>query len=469
MLSKLNIFLIVIILIGICLRLYQINEYIPLIGDQGWFYLSARDAILTGNIPLVGIETSRVWLSQGAFWTYILIPIFLIFKFNPIAPAVFTALLDVLTILVIFKLAKDLFNEKIALIASLFYATSPAMVIDARMPYHTAPIGFLTALYLYVSYKWINGKVIYFPISIFMLGILYNFEIATFSLGGITAVFFAYGLIKKKKFVLDIFTKKMLGLSLIGLIIPLIPFIIFDLKTGLFAQTIKVIVWIGYRTALFFGYPPINPNAPGETWATFATFSKMIVNRIFFLENFEIALIIFISIVVIPLFLIIRNFFDKKNNINLNFIFLSFLVPTIAYVVAKTNSAAYILKIYPQIAILIGFVFAYSYKNKIVSFFAVCFIIAVCLTNAYSMVTNNYYYGVRFAERYEIVDYIKNQSNGQKFNIIGEGEGNHYKSFMMGFEYLLWWKGIPPSKEDQKIKFYIHEYIDRIDIRKEIK
>jgi len=31
----------------------------PFIGDQGWFYLSARNMLVHGNIPLVGIALLR--------------------------------------------------------------------------------------------------------------------------------------------------------------------------------------------------------------------------------------------------------------------------------------------------------------------------------------------------------------------------------------------------------------------------
>src|SRR3990167_8267340 len=119
-LNKSKLLLIGVILIGAYLRLYILPELMPFIGDQGWFYISARDMLLTGNIPLTGIASSHPWLHQGPFWTYIL------------------------------------------------------GIIVSRIPYHTSLIPLLTLFYVYFLYKWVKGNVHYFPLAILMLSILYN-------------------------------------------------------------------------------------------------------------------------------------------------------------------------------------------------------------------------------------------------------------------------------------------------------
>src|SRR5437667_10490857 len=98
--------------LGLFLRIYKLNELMPFIGDQGWFYISARDMLINHTIPLVGIASSHPWLHQGALWTYILASIFWIFNFNPIIPAYFTSILDVLTIIIIYKVVSNMFSAK---------------------------------------------------------------------------------------------------------------------------------------------------------------------------------------------------------------------------------------------------------------------------------------------------------------------------------------------------------------------
>ena len=73
------------------------------IGDQGWFYISARDILLTGKIPLVGITSSHIWLHQGPYWTYMLAIMLFLFHFNPVSGAYLTAVIGLLTVFLIYR------------------------------------------------------------------------------------------------------------------------------------------------------------------------------------------------------------------------------------------------------------------------------------------------------------------------------------------------------------------------------
>ena len=198
-LNKHKILLIFILLIGAFLRLYKLPQLMPFIADQGWFYISARDMLMGGGIPLVGITSSHTWLHQGAMWTYILAVILKLFNYNPVAPAVFTALLGVITVFVVYKLGKELFSERVGLIPAFLFATAPIIIADARMAYHTSSIPLITALLILSVYRWLGGKILYFPLSLFLIALLYNFEIATFPLSATVFLITLFGLIKKKK------------------------------------------------------------------------------------------------------------------------------------------------------------------------------------------------------------------------------------------------------------------------------
>src|SRR3989344_6467822 len=196
--SRVHILLTAILLVGFFLRIFKLSEFMVFIGDQGWFYISARDMLLTGKIPLVGITSSHTWLHQGPYWTYILVIIFKIFNFNPIAPAYFTAFLGALTIWLIYKVSKELFSEKIGLISAIIYATSPLIIANDRFAYHTSPIPFFTLIFIFSVYKWIKGNYVFFAPALISLGILYNFELATASLFGVLFIFLFYGIIRRK-------------------------------------------------------------------------------------------------------------------------------------------------------------------------------------------------------------------------------------------------------------------------------
>src|SRR5216683_690424 len=95
--------LILILFLAAFLLFYRLSTLIPFIGDQGWFYISARDMLLAGHIPLVGITSSHVWLHQGPYWTYMLAGALWIGHFNPITPAYLSAAIGLIAVLLMYK------------------------------------------------------------------------------------------------------------------------------------------------------------------------------------------------------------------------------------------------------------------------------------------------------------------------------------------------------------------------------
>ena len=74
-------------------------------------------------------------------------------------------------------------------------------------------------------------------------------------------------------------------------------------------------------------------------------------------------------------------------------------------------------------------------------------------------------YGQSLAKRIEAAEGIISQAKGQKYNIEGKGEGSEFESFTMNYEYLLWQKDYPPSKEKQDLVFIIEEENSEINVK----
>jgi len=81
--GKNSLLFLLIFILAAFLLLYKLETYMPFIPDQAWFYLSARDIFVKGQIPLLGITSSHTWLHQGALWTYMLAGALWIGRFNP--------------------------------------------------------------------------------------------------------------------------------------------------------------------------------------------------------------------------------------------------------------------------------------------------------------------------------------------------------------------------------------------------
>ena len=123
------------IILGTVLRFYRLPDLMPFIGDQAWFYLAARDALLGRGLPLLGITASITWLHQGPLWTYLLVPLIA----HPVLPAILTSLAGVISIYLIYFLG--------GWPASLLLSALPLSVLQSRMPYHTSLIPLFSILF----------------------------------------------------------------------------------------------------------------------------------------------------------------------------------------------------------------------------------------------------------------------------------------------------------------------------------
>ena len=79
-----NFLLLCIVILSLFLNLYKISDLMIFIGDAARDYLVARDMVITGVIPLVGIPSSVVWLHQGPISIYIIGLAFILTNFNHI-------------------------------------------------------------------------------------------------------------------------------------------------------------------------------------------------------------------------------------------------------------------------------------------------------------------------------------------------------------------------------------------------
>ncbi|MBI3366639.1 glycosyltransferase, partial [Candidatus Roizmanbacteria bacterium] len=103
----LNSLLVLIILsVSAFLNLYKLDTLMMFFGDFGRDYLAARDMLLTGNIPLVGIPSSVVWLHQGPLSIYLISLALKIGNFHPVAPAILYGIIGVTSTLLVYWVSK---------------------------------------------------------------------------------------------------------------------------------------------------------------------------------------------------------------------------------------------------------------------------------------------------------------------------------------------------------------------------
>ncbi len=449
-----KILLIAIILFSLFLNLNNISRNFTFIGDQGWFYLSARDMILKNEIPLVGITSSHTWIHQGPFWTYILAFIFLLFGFSPAVPAYFTAIMGTFSVCLLYTLTKRFFSENVALFSSLFYAFSPLVILSFRMPYHTTLIPIFSILFLYFTINWVKGSKHSFIFSIFTLSVLYNFELATQVLWGIVLTLLAYGFLKKTKWFKNLMDNRIIALSIIAFIVPLIPVIIYDFNHG-YNQTVKFFGWVIYSI--------FKPEAGRFEITEYISLLKFFYEKlgmfIFPVSGFISVLIFGLSI----LLLIIKRAKLRKSELVL---LLCLLLPILGIVVTKTPSDAYLPPLFPYLAILLGLGFNGIFGNKTSVILSV--VIVVSIVNAALLLKSSYFpgekgAGLSYSQRENTARKIIKLANSRDYNLKTKEET--FESYLMNYRYILWWMGNEPKEEDVEIKFYISETQNSVKLK----
>ncbi|KKQ28779.1 MAG: family 2 glycosyl transferase [Candidatus Levybacteria bacterium GW2011_GWA1_37_16] len=449
--------LFLILALAFFLRIINIEKTMPFIGDQGWFYLSARDMLINGQIPLVGIASSHPWLHQGPLWTYLLAGVFWLFGFNPLNGAYLTIILGILSVLMVCVVGSEMFSKRIGLFSALLYATSPLVVIHSRTPYHTSPISLFTLLFILSLYRWIKGNNIYFPLSILFLAILYNLELATSTLWIVLFIILLYGVWKKKEWVHKLFNKKILIYSAIAFLIPMLPILIYDFNHD-FPQTLGFILWIGYRILKFFGFPSIHGEIDSANMNSMVAFSFRYYQNLIFAENNIITFIILI-LSFGTLFIHAYNFLRKKaHEVGISLLILWILISLAGYFVNKTFSEAYLPIFFPALIFLAAFSFDKIMKIKAFFISVVLLITLIVTMNIHFIVLSEYSErGFSFYNRLAIIKEIVRSANGREYNIVGIGDGSQFETFTMNYQYLAWWLGNSSSKIPQKLKYIIQE------------
>ena len=384
-----------ILLLSIFLRFYRLADIMTFIGDQGRDYLAARDWLLGGQIPLVGIPSSVPWLHQGPFFIHLTALALKIGQFNPVAPAVLTATLGVLAVYFTYRVGGKL--------AALIMATSPLAVIHSRMAYHTSPIPLLAVLYIWAMKEKRLGW------SLFLAALLLQFELTTLPLLILAIVWFW----PKRK--------QLIRWSPVVLL-PFIPKIIYDFSHG-FIQTLGFGAWASYRTATLwrsFGQIGSVSQTVFGYWQKFIAFDQPLVAAVL-----GLALIALIWRQKLLLWFLVINLF--------------------AFYVHGGPSEAYFPVLFPVFALALG-----KLKGK-----WRLALVVLAIYNSWFLFGHNFVtYGQTLSQRLQAVYLIKHLApTNVGVNLVNH-PSNEFASYLDNYRYLLWWRGIKLDEAGRKIMIY---------------
>jgi glycosyltransferase involved in cell wall biosynthesis len=141
--------LLLVLALSAFVRLSHIQNYMTFLGDEGRDMLVVRDIVLGRHFPAIGPGTSIGSMYLGPLYYYLITPSLWISHFSPVGPAVFVAIIGVLTGVLLWWVGRRWYGKNIALIVSLLYGLSPVVITYSRSSWNPNVMPFFALLSMY--------------------------------------------------------------------------------------------------------------------------------------------------------------------------------------------------------------------------------------------------------------------------------------------------------------------------------
>lgn len=217
------IFLIVIFALAIFFRFYNYFDRIYIHSDHSLFAQGAIFSAKTFSVPQIGPFAQATFFT-GPWWLWGL-AIFYLFPFGVWAPWYFIAIISVGFVFLIYIVGREIGSRWLGVLAALLAAISAAAVDNSLSAWNAAADSLLALAAIYFLIKFYKTKN---PLLAFLLG---------FTISLATTIHFQAGLLAPLILVALITSRPKLAYfvaAIVGVIIPLLPFLIFDLRFNWF-------------------------------------------------------------------------------------------------------------------------------------------------------------------------------------------------------------------------------------------
>jgi 4-amino-4-deoxy-L-arabinose transferase-like glycosyltransferase len=185
--------LIVILIVGAIFRLYRIGDYMEFLGDQGRDVVIIKDFWQNGNLFFIGPQTSIGNMYLGPWFYYLIAPSLLIANFNPIGPAIFIALLNILTIYLLYFVGNKWFSKSVGLISAFLFAISPVVIKYSNFIWNPNIMPLFSLLFVYFFFEGFKSKKFhYFIFASLSFVMVINSHYLGLALLPFTGIYWAY-------------------------------------------------------------------------------------------------------------------------------------------------------------------------------------------------------------------------------------------------------------------------------------
>ncbi|MCR4329733.1 MAG: glycosyltransferase family 39 protein [Candidatus Roizmanbacteria bacterium] len=217
----------IIIAIAAFLRFYNISSFATFLGDQGRDALIMQDIVTLKHFPAIGPPTSVGLIYMGPFFYYLIAPFLLIANFNPLGPAIGTALYSLIGLAIVGLMTQRYTNKTTASLCMLALAISSFLTDAAKFAWNPNLLPYFAFATFYFYYEMIVKRNY---AAAFLTGLLFGFSLQLHPLVLLTAVGLVLGVFISLLRTKD---KKILTLilvAIVGFTLATAPLIIFDLR-----------------------------------------------------------------------------------------------------------------------------------------------------------------------------------------------------------------------------------------------
>ncbi|MBI5127452.1 glycosyltransferase family 39 protein [Candidatus Roizmanbacteria bacterium] len=370
---KLSIFL-VILTVFLYLRLTPIiNQTVPYTYDQGRDFLKAEEMIRDHNITFIGPTTGIQGVYHGVWWYYFLLIPYLIFSGWPQGFYIAQFLLYSAVNLAFFWFLKRNYNYLTAILFLAIISVSTFFIRTAFFASNNTLTPAFVLFFVYSLYKLFDRKEVkYIFLTGLSMGFIFETEMA-FGLFIIPAFLISSLFFKETRKLI----RKVKNLSYLsaGLIVPVIPRVLFEIKNN-FSQTKS---FLNY----FYSAKNVHPvqfyGLVQERAVTFWQYWQ----SIFYQENFTLALIFLFLVLILIIF---KNKIESSKKLLASFLIL--LLPLI-FMISLVNKNSFFWTYYLDgvqyiLVFLILSAFYLLTQTKKLSILSYFFLITMIIINLFA-------------------------------------------------------------------------------------
>ena len=221
-----KVFVLVLLVVAAFLRLWRIQELTEFLGDQGRTGMIIYEAWKSRQLPLVGPPVLTGQFLGPAFYYIIGLP-FIFGGFHPVVPSVFMALLGVLAVFLLYRLAAAIFGTWIGIAVAGLYAVSPLIVRADRTLWEPTAVPLFVLLYLWCVYSVFEKRRYWYLLPMgAIVGVLVQLHYPNIFYVGLSVGLLLLLLVRKKTAKKSVFLWFLVGIA--GFLLVLSPFLWYE-------------------------------------------------------------------------------------------------------------------------------------------------------------------------------------------------------------------------------------------------